>query len=118
MILMTMMWTKLNKDSDESVSMPKISARETETTSRPIDNRTIRLSPVLLRSMPALSRASDGHELSDRSAAAVASAVLEDFGQVPDPRKMRSERKKTESEIFVREQSDFVRFLAFVGRRP
>ena len=59
------------------------------------------------RDMPALARACDRHMVSDRSAAAIASAVLQDFGlitadnslNVIDPRKVRRERIKKRKQL-------------------
>lgn len=70
---------------------------------------------LLRRDMPALARACDRHGMSDRSAAAVASAVLEDCGLVTaddisnviDKNKVRREREKTRRKLRAREQKHF-----------
>jgi len=98
------------------------SACGTETTAI---KSSVRLPSVLRRRMPALARACDRHGLSDRSAAAVASAVLEDFGLVTaedpsnviDQNKVRRERMKTRSQLRARDKSNVVRCLCFDGRK-
>ena len=85
----------------------------------------VRLPPVLRRGMPALARACDRHGLSDRSAAAVASAVLEDFGLVTaadssnviDQSKVRRERRKTRGTLRARERSNNVRCFVLIDAK-
>ena len=89
-----------------------------------VDDCPVRLPPLLRRGMPTLARACDRHELSDRSAAAVVSAVLKDFGlitatdssNVIDQNKIRRERKKTREELRASELSDPLHCLCFPWR--
>lgn len=80
---------------------------------------------VSRRRLPALARACDRYGISDRSAAAIASAVLEDFGvvtasdssKVIDPSKIRRERKRKRSELKSSHESTIVRGICFDGRK-
>lgn len=80
---------------------------------------------VSCRRLPALARACDRYGISDRSAAAIASAVLEDFGivtasdlsNVIDPSKIRRERKRKRSELKPSHDSTIVRGIYFDGRK-
>jgi len=116
--------SKSDKDSDsdsgESIAKP---SSHTETTAT---DSFARSPPILRRGMPALARACDRHGISDRSAAAVASAVLEDLGlitasdstNVIDQSKVRRERKKTRDELCSREPDSVgLRCLGFDGRK-
>jgi len=74
---------------------------------------------------PALARACDRHGLSDRSAAAIATAVLEDIGVVTavdssnviDRSKIRRERKRKRSQLQHTQESKTVRGIYFDGRK-
>lgn len=77
------------------------------------------------RSMPALARACDRHMVSDRSAAAIASAVLQDFGLVSaddcrnviDPSKVRRERRKKRKQLQYKQISEDLCGIYFDGRK-
>jgi hypothetical protein len=77
------------------------------------------------RDMPALARACDRHMVSDRSAAAIASAVLQDFGlvtaddalKVIDPSKVRRERRKKRKQLQGKQSPKHVCGLYFDGRK-
>ena len=78
-----------------------------------------------LRKLPALARACDRHGISDRSAAAIATAVLEDLGVVTesdscniiDRSKIRRERKRKRCELQPTQESKVVRGIYFDGRK-
>ena len=77
------------------------------------------------RKLPRLARACDRYGVSDRSAAAIATAVLEDFGvvnafdtsNVIDPSKIRRERKRKRSQLKPSQDSKLVRGIYFDGRK-
>lgn len=75
--------------------------------------------------LPALARACDRHGLSDRTAAAVATAVLEDLGVVTthdlsnviDTSKIRRARKRKRNELQRSQKNQVVRAIFFDGRK-
>ena len=77
------------------------------------------------RAMPALARACDRHMVSDRSAADIASAVLQDFGLVTaddslnviDPSKVRRERKKKRKQLQSKQTPEDICGIYFDGRK-
>jgi len=80
----------------------------------------------LTKELPALARACDRHKVSDRSAAAIASAVLQDFGlittdnseNVIDRSKIRRARKKVRTNLQHRIHSDnSLKSIYFDGRK-
>jgi hypothetical protein len=81
----------------------------------------------LKRDLPALARACDRHGISDRSAAAIASAVLQDFGlilpedqgNVVDRNKVRRarQRKRNNLQQNNKESQDVLHSLFFDGRK-
>lgn len=78
----------------------------------------------LTKNLPAVARACDRYGLSDRSAVAVASAVLQDFGiisegdskNVIDRNKIRKSRQLKRNDLQILERSDGVRAVYFDGR--
>jgi len=120
---------ELDDDSDEDksgqYSDKRVKNPTSETNNTAAVDSSVRLTPVIRRRMPALARACDRHGLSDRSAAAIASAVLEDFGLVTadnfsnviDKSKIRRERKKTRSELCAQQKLKTLRCLSFDGRK-
>lgn len=77
------------------------------------------------RDLPALARACDRYGVSDRSAAAIASAVLEDVGiitennalSVIDKNKVRRQRRKARTRLQMSETQIELRGLFFDGRK-
>lgn len=77
------------------------------------------------RKLPTLARTCDRYGISDRSAAAIATAVLEDYDivtandsfNVIDPSKIRRERKRKRIEIKPSEESKIVSGIYFDGRK-
>ena len=77
------------------------------------------------RQLPALASACDRYGISDRSAAAIATAVLEDYGvvnpkatsHVIDPSKIRRERKRKRNQLRCSQESKIVRGIFFDGRK-
>ena len=77
------------------------------------------------RKLPALARTCDRYGIADRTAAAIATAVLEDFGivnafdtsNVIDPSKIRRERKRKHSQLKSSQDSKLVRGIYFDGRK-
>jgi hypothetical protein len=77
------------------------------------------------RKLPTLARACDRYGILDRSAAAIATAVLEDYGivtandssSVIDPSKLRRERKRKRIEIEPSQESKIVSGIYFDGRK-
>ena len=109
---------------DDKITLDSMESVNTEST-RKRKQGASRLPPILRRSLPTLARACDRHGLSDRSAASVASAVLQDFGlltaddssNVIDKSKVRRERKKARDQLRSKQQVQFVQCLSFDGRK-
>ena len=103
---------KVKSNGDEEVT-------NSETMGEVLGIRTVRRDP------PALARACDRYGMSDRSAAAIAYAVLEDVGLITvnnssiviDKNKVRRQRRKARIELQMSETKIELRGLFFDGRK-
>lgn len=110
---------KTASDTDSNVGDSSITSLPLTTDSTEVVSRQLR------RELPALARACDRTGVSDRSAAAIASAVLQDFGvissldasSVVDRSKVRRERKRKRVEVEHTAVTDIVQGLYFDGRK-
>jgi len=128
-----------SSDSDDNLSLASLKLKFASSISnpnepsvsvlaiqRPSTSLQLDRNHQLRKELPAFARACDRHRVSDRSAAAIATAVLHDFGlishvdssNVIDKSKVRRERKKNRSKLIcqVKEYKD-VTSLYFDGRK-
>lgn len=97
-------------DSEESIPSPP---PVRPSTSQHVAKKTI-------RSFPTVAKTSDRYGVSDRAAAAIASAVLHDISsdiEVIDKSKIRRERKKTRNELLQKQCNQNMPAIYFDGRK-
>lgn len=119
--------TEVDSDSDDCDSEVRLSVKSREV-KEVTNNKTIGVVSgfhTVGRDLPALARTCDRYGVSDRSAAAIASAVLEDVGLITennysiviDKNKVRRQRRKARTELQQSQTQNELRGLFFDGRK-